>query len=141
MTGSTGARYERELRNNLEAAGYRVMRAPSSGAGTKHPLPDLLATDGESTLVMELKYSSADHIYIGNEEVDDLVTFARPWPNEVALLVCRWKGDTNYYAVPVDADVIHRTENAYRLTYDPVTETATATGAASVLPHPDGDPP
>jgi len=38
----TGSDKERELATLLDMAEYHIMRAPSSGGGTKRDLPDLL---------------------------------------------------------------------------------------------------
>lgn len=123
MSGSTGARYERRLRNALEENGYRCMRSPSSGSGTTHPQPDLLARNRERTLCIELKYQKDPRIYLAEDEIDQLLAFAEPWPDALAMIVARWKGDTNYYAIPVQADVVVRTDaGRYRVKHEEVVE-------------------
>jgi Holliday junction resolvase len=100
---SDGSRYERELRNALEANDWRVMRSPASGGGTKHAQPDLLAATERpeaETLAMELKTSSNSIIYLDAEEIAQLSRFARAF-DATAYVVCRWKGKRVYLFVPV----------------------------------------
>jgi len=47
-SNAKGDRRERELVNELDDAGFAVMRAPSSGSATERELPDVLAGDGEA---------------------------------------------------------------------------------------------
>jgi Holliday junction resolvase len=72
-----GDRRERELVNELDAAGFAVMRAPASGSATDRELPDVLAGDGERFYAIEAKSSAGDPIYLDGEEVEALVYFAR----------------------------------------------------------------
>ena len=72
-----GDRRERELVNELDEAGFAVMRAPASGAATTRELPDVLAGDGESFYAIEAKSSAGDPIYLTGEEVEALLFFAQ----------------------------------------------------------------
>jgi Holliday junction resolvase len=72
-----GDRRERELVNELDAAGFAVMRAPASGSATERDLPDVLAGNGEKFYAIEAKSSSGDPIYLDAEEVESLIFFAR----------------------------------------------------------------
>lgn len=96
--------YERKLARILNANGYHVMRAPSSGSGTKRDLPDLMyARSGERPVCLELKTTSENIAYYTNSEVTALDAFADAF-NAHARLGVRWKGDTTFYEVrPVDA--------------------------------------
>lgn len=79
MVGSNakGDRRERELVNELDAAGFAVMRAPASGSATERELPDVLAGDGERFFAIEAKSSAGDPIYLDGEEVEALLFFSR----------------------------------------------------------------
>lgn len=79
MTNSnaSGDRSERRLVNALDARGWAVMRAPSSGSATDRELPDVLAGDGTVFLAIEVKGSSGDPIYIDGGEIEDLRHFAQ----------------------------------------------------------------
>ena len=77
MSHAKGDRRERELVNELDEAGFAVMRAPASGAATDRDLPDVLAGDGESFYAIEAKSSAGDPIYLTGEEVEALIYFAR----------------------------------------------------------------
>lgn len=72
-----GDRRERELVNRLDAAGFAVMRAPSSGSATDRELPDVLAGNGDVFYAIEAKSSAGDPIYLDGEEVAALVYFAQ----------------------------------------------------------------
>ncbi|ELZ15736.1 Holliday junction resolvase Hjc [Natrinema thermotolerans] len=77
MSQAKGDRRERELVNELDEAGFAVMRAPASGSATERELPDVLAGDGERFYAIEAKSSSGDPIYLTGEEVEALTFFAR----------------------------------------------------------------
>jgi Holliday junction resolvase len=72
-----GARRERELVDELDEAGFAVMRAPASGSATDRDLPDVLAGDGDQFYAIEAKSSAGDPIYLDGDEVAALVYFAR----------------------------------------------------------------
>ncbi|GAB3677775.1 Holliday junction resolvase Hjc [Halopiger thermotolerans] len=77
MSQAKGDRRERELVNELDEAGFAVMRAPASGSATERELPDVLAGDGEQFYAIEAKSSSGDPIYLTGEEVEALIYFAQ----------------------------------------------------------------
>ena len=77
MSHAKGDRRERELVNELDEAGFAVMRAPASGAATDRDLPDVLAGDGERFYAIEAKSSAGDPIYLTGEEVEALIYFAQ----------------------------------------------------------------
>ncbi|WP_247010243.1 Holliday junction resolvase Hjc [Halorientalis litorea] len=72
-----GDRRERELVNELDEAGFAVMRAPASGSATERELPDVLAGDGETFYAIEAKSSAGDPIYLDGEEIEALLYFAQ----------------------------------------------------------------
>ena len=76
-SNAKGDRRERELVNELDGAGFAVMRAPASGSATERELPDVLAGDGEMFYAIEAKSSSGDPIYLTGEEIEALVYFSR----------------------------------------------------------------
>lgn len=77
MSNAKGGRRERELVNELDAAGFAVMRAPASGSATERELPDVLAGNGDVFYAIEAKSSSGNPIYLTGEEVEALVFFAQ----------------------------------------------------------------
>jgi len=110
----SGSRYERELVNYLDAKAYHVVRAPSSGGGTKRSLPDLFWSKAdERSVAAELKTTSKTKAYYTAQEVTALKEFAAAF-NAHARLVARFKGDTSYYVcAPRD---LYRTNNgSYRV--------------------------
>jgi Holliday junction resolvase len=72
-----GDRRERELVNELDAAGFAVMRAPASGSATERELPDVLAGNGEEFFAVEAKSSAGDPIYLDGEEIEALLYFSQ----------------------------------------------------------------
>ncbi|CAJ53777.1 Holliday junction resolvase Hjc [Haloquadratum walsbyi] len=72
-----GDRRERELVNQLDEAGFAVMRAPASGSATERDLPDVLAGNGETFYAIEAKSSAGRPIYLTGEEIESLIYFAQ----------------------------------------------------------------
>ena len=107
-----GSRRERELTNLLDDREFAVMRAPSSGAGTKRALPDVLAGNGETFVAIEAKSSSGDPIYIDGEEIDALRFFARNF-GATALVGVRFDREDWYFFAP--DDVYTTSEGNYRV--------------------------
>jgi Holliday junction resolvase len=77
MSNAKGDRRERELVNELDDAGFAVMRAPASGSATARELPDVIAGDGDRLYAIEAKSSAGDPIYLDGEEIEALVYFSR----------------------------------------------------------------
>jgi len=110
-----GDRRERELVNELDEAGFAVMRAPASGSATSRELPDVLAGradrgdgDGESGsggtplfYAIEAKSSSERPIYLSGEEVEALVYFARNFGAKPRIGV-RFDREPWYFFHPAD---------------------------------------
>lgn len=92
-----GSNYERKLARLLDAQGYHVMRAPSSGGGTSRELPDILfSKPGESIIAGELKTTGGPWAYFDRDEADALQAFAASFGAN-ARLVSRFKQDTAFY--------------------------------------------
>lgn len=93
-------RYERELVNALDALGWGVMRAPSSGSATARELPDVLALEGREregrlschsvrqAWAIEHKSGVSSTLYVGEGEVEALTRFCRA-TGTVPLLCAR----------------------------------------------------
>ncbi|MEN4018577.1 MAG: Holliday junction resolvase Hjc [Methanobacterium sp.] len=71
-----GSRVERELVKMLWDADCAAMRAPASGGATKKPLPDIIAGNGRVYLAIEVKTTSANHIYINSRKIIGLKEFS-----------------------------------------------------------------
>lgn len=94
-----GTRYEQNLAKRLHKNGFAVMRAPTSGGGTKRDLPDILyGKRGEKPVALELKTTSEDIAYYNEGEVAALDRFADAFGAHARLCV-RFKGDTSFYEV------------------------------------------
>ncbi|WP_435067818.1 Holliday junction resolvase Hjc [Haloplanus sp. C73] len=96
-----GDRRERELVNELDAAGFAVMRAPASGSATERDLPDVLAGDGEQFFAIEAKSSAGDPIYLTGEEVEALIYFSRNFGANARIAV-RFDREDWYFFHPGD---------------------------------------
>jgi Holliday junction resolvase len=123
-----GDRRERELVNELDEAGFAVMRAPASGSATDRELPDVLAgradrsarsegrAEGEDSAsggsddtgsseplfyAIEAKSSSGNPIYLTGEEVEALVYFARNFGAKPRIGV-RFDREPWYFFHPAD---------------------------------------
>lgn len=80
---SKGSNAERELMHMFWNAGFACVRAAGSGS-TRHPCPDLLASNRSRSIAVECKASKYNHIYLYKEEVEELIQFAsifgsEPW--------------------------------------------------------------
>ena len=104
MSQAKGDRRERELVNELDDAGFAVMRAPASGSATERELPDVLAGDGEQFYAIEAKSSSGDPIYLTGEEVEALIYFAQNFGAKPRIGV-RFDREDWYFFHPGDLHV------------------------------------
>jgi len=96
-----GDRRERELVNQLDEAGFAVMRAPASGSATDRELPDVLAGDDGRFYAIEAKSSSGDPIYLSGEEVEALIYFAQNFGAKARIAV-RFDREDWYFFHPGD---------------------------------------
>jgi len=96
-----GDRRERELVNQLDAAGFAVMRAPASGSATDRDLPDVLAGDDGRFYAIEAKSSSGDPIYLSGEEIEALIYFAQNFGAKARIAV-RFDREDWYFFHPGD---------------------------------------
>jgi len=114
VSNEKGDRRERELVNELDAAGFAVMRAPASGSATERELPDVLAGDGEDFFAVEAKSSAGDPIYLDGEEVEALLFFARNFGAKPRIGV-RYDREDWYFFHPGD-EAVHVTDGGnYRI--------------------------
>ena len=91
---SKGSRFERDLIAELWKAGLAAIRVAGSGVST-FPCPDIVAGNGRVYLAIEVKMRKDLPLYISNDEVEKLVSFAYDFGAEayVALKLPRkkWK--------------------------------------------------
>ena len=104
MSNAKGDRRERELVNELDDAGFAVMRAPASGSATDRDLPDVLAGDGDRFYAIEAKSSAGDPIYLTGEEVEALIYFANNFGAKPRIGV-RFDREDWYFFHPGDLHV------------------------------------
>lgn len=100
-THKKGAKYERELRNNLENMGFPCLRMPASGASTTDDLPDLFSRISKNEyLAIEVKYTSKGGVYVKEYELNSLKRFSEMW-GAVPLVAVRFSSDTNFYCIDI----------------------------------------
>jgi Holliday junction resolvase len=104
VSNAKGGRRERELVNELDVAGFAVMRAPASGSATERELPDVLAGDGDVFYAIEAKSSAGNPIYLTGEEVEALVFFAQNFGAKPRIGV-RFDREDWYFFHPGDLHV------------------------------------
>lgn len=90
-----GSDIERVLAKQLDAAGYSVMRSPASGSVDRDQ-PDILYSNPDERVALELKYTGENTAYFDQEEVAALIRFATDFGAEPKLCG-RWKRDTSFY--------------------------------------------
>jgi Holliday junction resolvase len=112
-SNAKGDRRERELVNDLDEAGFAVMRAPASGSATTRELPDVLAGNGDVFYAIEAKASRGDPIYLTNEEIYALVhVFAKNFGAKPRVAV-RFDHEEWFFFHPND---LHQTDGGnYRV--------------------------
>lgn len=70
-----GARFERELIEELWKYGFAAVRV--AGSGVSHfPCPDIVAGNGEKFLAIEVKMRTSLPLYLSEEEVEKLKKFS-----------------------------------------------------------------
>ena len=99
-----GDRRERELVNQLDDAGFAVMRAPASGSATERDLPDVLAGDGDTFYAIEAKSSAGRPIYLTGEEIESLVYFAQNFGAKARIGI-RFDRESWFFFHPSDLHV------------------------------------
>lgn len=73
-----GTNWERALVNLFWQHDFAAIRIPASGAGSKNfPKPDVIAGNGEKYYAFEVKTTTSDKIYVPDNEIKDLISFAQ----------------------------------------------------------------
>ena len=75
MAYKRGIKQERDLVNWLYDKGFQALRCAGSGAGTKRPLPDIMAGNQYFSYGIELKSSNQDYIRIADSQIEGLKYF------------------------------------------------------------------
>lgn len=94
-----GARYERELVNNLREDDWFAMRLAASGAGADAELPDIIGANEGSIYVIELKFTSSNRISVKRDKLQGLKWLASQM-GATPLIAARFSGDTSFYFYP-----------------------------------------
>ncbi|RLI15771.1 MAG: Holliday junction resolvase [Candidatus Hecatellales archaeon] len=111
---SKGVREERELVRILDRLGFAVLRAPASGSRTKLDRPDLLAGRKGFIVALEVKTTSRETLYLGEESVAQLLRFSRRFGAK-PLLAVKFKHRKRGWLL-VEAEGLKRTGRGFKLT-------------------------
>lgn len=108
-----GAYYEYTVMNIFEENGYATVRTVGSGAGTKKPKPDIVASNGNNTYAIEVKQRNDEVLYITTTQVQELKKFSSVF-GATPLIVFKF-GRRPFYVVTVDS--LHRKSSKnYKIT-------------------------
>lgn len=83
-----GSAMERELIELLWSAGFACIRSAGSGK-TRHPNPDILASNSRAIYAIECKSTSKKEIRIKAAQIDELVSFSHFF-NAVPVVAARF---------------------------------------------------
>jgi len=109
-----GVREERELVKILDRLGFAVLRAPASGSRTRLDRPDLLAGRKGFIVALEVKTTSRETLYLGEESVAQLLRFSRRFGAKPFLAV-KFKRRRKGWLL-VEAEGLKRTGKGFKLT-------------------------
>ncbi len=124
-TKQKGSTAERELIALFWNTGtWAAMRAAGSGS-SRHPSPDIIASNGERRLAIECKSVGGDTIRVEKPQFQDLQTFAQLFGAEVWIAARYSKqltkdshGEGWYF---LSAEDLHETEKGYTMTQEQAT--------------------
>jgi len=85
-----GSYAERELVKMLWERGYASVRAAGSGSGPL-PSPDVVSSNGKTTLAFECKFFSAEYVHLEFEQIAQLVEFSQKF-GAVPFVAIRYAG-------------------------------------------------
>jgi len=71
---ASGRYYEYRALEYLSKRGFKAIRVPTSGTG-KQPLPDIIATRGNTVFAIEVKSVSRDVVTVNRDQVEKLFAF------------------------------------------------------------------
>lgn len=108
-----GSYYEYQVMNIFEQYGYATIRTVGSGAGTKKPKPDIVASNSYNTYAIEVKQRKNEVLYISVAQVQELKKFSSTF-GATPLIVFKF-GRRPFYVVTVDS--LHRKSSKnYKIT-------------------------
>jgi len=83
-----GINAERQLVNLFWQHDFAAIRIPASGAGAKnYPKPDIIAGNGKKYYAFEVKTTTSEKIYVPDNEIKDLISFAHKFGSTPYLAV------------------------------------------------------
>lgn len=131
-----GFAYERELVHELERRGFASLRAPASGSRTKLDRPDIIAGRHGFHLVIEVKTTSANVLYIRKESIMSLLRFAERFGAQPFVAV-KFKGKRKGWLLTTPSQ-LRPTAKGYVLAYEEalrISKKLDALGTASITDY------
>jgi len=86
-----GVEYERLLARRLSKLGFAVVRAPSSGSGTKMDRPDIIAGRRGLIVAIDVKTTSRERLYVKGENIEQLIRFSEMF-GAIPYIAVKFKG-------------------------------------------------
>lgn len=111
-----GVNEERELVHKLAKLGFAVLRAPSSGSGTKLDRPDMVAGRKGLYLAIEVKSTRKNVIYITSESVKQLIRFSEKFGAKPFIAAKFKKRGIGWRLI--EPEKLENTGKCYRLTFN-----------------------
>ncbi len=81
---SKGSRFERDLIEKLWKEGFAAVRVAGSGTAS-NPTPDVVAGNGKRYIAIEVKMRRSLPLYLSQEEVEELKSFANTFGAEAYI--------------------------------------------------------
>ncbi len=107
-----GARKERELVDMFWIHGWGAVRVPASGAKSRRPYPDVIASNGIRYIALEAKIMGKKALYLKKTDVEKLYEFSKIFGCEpyFAIWTDRW--------IFIEPEKLIQTKNGYKITQD-----------------------
>jgi len=111
-----GVREERELVQILDRLGFAVLRAPASGSKTKLDRPDILAGRKGFVIALEVKTTSRETLYVGEESIAQLLRFSKRFGAKPFLAVKFKRRRLGWLLI--EAEGLKRTGRSFKITLE-----------------------
>ena len=109
-TKSKGTNAERELIHMFWNEKWTAVRIAGSGS-SKYPCPDILASNNNSILAIEVKITKDKYKHFTNKEIKELKEFAAKF-GAIPLIAIKFKGNDWFFMRVND---LQKTENNYSI--------------------------
>ncbi len=105
-----GVKFERDLIHALWNEGFAAVRAAGSGSSS-YPSPDIIASNGKTTIAIEAKVRERLPLYISGEKLRELVMFSNLFGAKPVIALKLKKAKWRFFEI----DILEKTENGYKI--------------------------